>query len=141
MLHVAILTIGKSKERWLDEALAEFYKRLTGQIAITIELARDDAHLEQIVKKHPRPILLDPQGKQLTSEEFTTFFYREIEQGGSRLAFVIGGPEGLPPTLLNARIPMISLSRMTLTHQMVRLMLVEQIYRAYEIHRGSGYHK
>jgi 23S rRNA (pseudouridine1915-N3)-methyltransferase len=141
MLHVTIFTIGKCKERWLDEALAEFYKRLTGQISITIELARDDAHLEQMVKKHQRAVLLDPKGKEVTSEEFTSFFYREIEQGGSHLAFVIGGPDGLTKSIKEGGYPMISLSKMTLTHQMVRLLLVEQVYRAYEINRGTGYHK
>ena len=68
--------------------------------------------------------------------------YKKLEEGGATLTFVIGGFAGLPQDVKDDKtIPLISLSKMTWTHQMCRLLLIEQVYRASEIHRGSGYHK
>jgi len=85
-------------------------------------------------------VLLDPFGKETTSEVFTEKFYNWVEQGGSRIVFVIGGAEGLPPELRSGsaldshqKPILISLSQLTFTHQFARLVLIEQIYRASEI--------
>jgi 23S rRNA (pseudouridine1915-N3)-methyltransferase len=111
-------------------------------------------------------VLLDPRGQALTSEEFASCFYGWSESGGSRLTFVIGGAEGLPDELRSQpssnissnssnrkmmmrsstlsssdRPTLISLSSLTFTHQMARVLLMEQIYRATEIRKGSDYHK
>lgn len=101
---------------------------------------RDDLHLLQLCEKEPYIIALDPKGVCLTSEAFTTFFYNHIKEAGSRLTFIIGGPNGLPNELKHVR-AYLSLSPMTFTHQMSRLILVEQLYRAVEIEKGSSYHK
>ena len=85
-------------------------------------------------------IALDPLGKTCTSEEFCELLFAAIERGGSRLSFIIGGAEGLPKEV-RADAKLVSLSRLTFTHQMARLVLAEQIYRATEIRKGSGYHK
>ena len=140
MLKVKILSVGKTKESWLSEALEEYLKRLKPLMEIEFSLARHDAHLEELAAKEPALICLDSTGKLMDSEEFSAFFYNKIQEGGSRLAFIIGGPEGLPPTL-KKRGSLISLSPLTFTHQMVRLILVEQIYRSTEIAKGSNYHK
>lgn len=139
MLKVKILTIGKSKEAWLDEALEEFYKRLRTQLQFEWVFAKDDAQLIQSCEKEGLVIAMDPLGKQLDSVEFSKYFLEKMETNGARLAFVIGGPEGLPKELRKGE--MLSFSRMTFTHQIVRIVLVEQIYRALEIARGSPYHK
>jgi 23S rRNA (pseudouridine1915-N3)-methyltransferase len=86
-------------------------------------------------------VLLDPKGKMCTSEEFCEQLYEWLDQGGSRLAFVIGGAEGLPEDLRQSSITKLSLSKLTFTHQFARTLLMEQIYRASEIRKGSGYHK
>jgi 23S rRNA (pseudouridine1915-N3)-methyltransferase len=101
-------------------------------------------------------VLLDPTGVTKTSERLADDIYVWLDQGGSRLTFVIGGAEGLPPELKypsnnnnnsnngaasKAPIRMISLSALTFTHQFARMLLIEQIYRATEIRKGSGYHK
>ena len=83
----------------------------------------------------------DVVGIQCTSVEFAARLYEALEAGGSRLTFYIGGAEGLPPSLKADPKRLISLSKMTFTHQMARLLLVEQVYRATEIRRGSAYHK
>lgn len=89
-------------------------------------------------------VCLDEGGSQMDSLAFSEFLFENLEHGGSRLTFVVGGAEGLPPGL--KRNPpqggaKLSLSKMTLTHLWARALLAEQIYRASEIRRGSKYHK
>lgn len=139
MLKIKILTIGKTKESWLDEALEEFYKRLRSQIQFEWVFAKDNEQLIQWCAREPLVVALDPLGKQLDSVEFSKYFIEKVETNGARLAFVIGGAEGLPAELRKGE--MISFSRLTFTHQIVRIILVEQVYRALEIARGSPYHK
>jgi 23S rRNA (pseudouridine1915-N3)-methyltransferase len=140
MLKLKILSVGKTKESWLEEALKEYLKRLQSAVQIEFIWAKDDLHLVELAKKEPFCFSLDPAGRLFTSEEFSVFLDQCWEKGGSRLAIVIGGAEGLPPEL-KANTPLVSLSPLTFTHQMARLLLVEQIYRACEIKKGSRYHK
>ncbi|MBT6928838.1 MAG: 23S rRNA (pseudouridine(1915)-N(3))-methyltransferase RlmH [Waddliaceae bacterium] len=140
MLKVKIITPGKTKEHWLKDALDEYCKRLSGAIAIEFVYPRDDAHLVSLVDKEKLCLALDPFGDVVTSEGFCKILYKAFEEGGSRVSFVIGGPEGLPD-VVRKRCNMLRLSSMTFTHQMTRLILLEQIYRAAEIYRGSSYHK
>lgn len=134
MHHIKILTIGKTKEPWLIDALGEYKKRLTPHAKISLELVRSDDALVQKATSEPNLICLDPAGKTHTSESFATLIAAH-----SRHTFVIGGPDGLPPPLRTY--PLLSLSALTFTHQITRLILYEQIYRAFEINRGSSYHK
>jgi len=85
-------------------------------------------------------IAMDETGKQLTSNDFSSFVFKSFEGGGASISFIIGGAEGLP-AMIQSTYPLISLSLMTWTHQMARLLLIEQIYRASEIKKGSKYHK
>lgn len=137
MIKIRILSIGKNKESWLDTALKEYTDRLKRAVKIDWVFVETDFELEKKIEGHT--LALDPQGKLLTSEAFSSFLLKEVEKGGSRLTFIIGGAEGLPPHL--KKFPLISLSPLTFTHQMARLILIEQIYRAFEIERGSPYHK
>lgn len=133
MLKIKIFSPGKTKESWLLEALAEYEKRLTG--SIVIEWDHSD-------KEPDTPyICLDPEGKLLSSEDFSKFLFKAWEQGGSRLSIVIGGPEGLSSEILKKASSIISLSKLTFTHQITRLVLLEQVYRALQIQKGSPYHK
>ena len=136
MFKVKVLTIGKCKEKWLSEALAEYEKRLQGKLAIEWRLAKDDPQLIEWANQEAF-IALDPKGELLTSEAWS----EKMIALGLRLTFVIGGAEGLPPTLLRQARFRWSLSPLTFTHQITRLILVEQLYRATEIERGSQYHK
>jgi 23S rRNA (pseudouridine1915-N3)-methyltransferase len=140
MLKLKILSIGKSKEKWLEEALREYTKRLKPYMTIEWLWAKDNAQLIEWAQKEPLFICLDPAGCLFTSEQFAVFLEQLWEKNRSRLTIVIGGPEGLPPILIQ-RAQLISLSPLTFTHQMTRLILIEQIYRALEINRGSSYHK
>lgn len=140
MYKIKVLTIGKIKEEWLDQALNEYYKRLKTQADVEFCLAKNDEQLLSWIDKESRVICLDAEGKMLNSEAFSHFLLSQLEAGGSRLTFVIGGADGLPRTL-KEKYPLVSFSKLTFTHQLVRLILVEQIYRALEIAKGSKYHK
>lgn len=139
-MKITVYSVGKTKEPWLEAACEEYVKRLTPYTAISFEWAKDDDQLIKLTSKERLLLCLDPGGKQYTSEEFSSLITQMMEKGGARLGIVIGGPEGLPPKLREERW-LLSLSKMTFTHQCVRLIILEQIYRAFEIARGSPYHK
>lgn len=138
MFKVKVITQGKAKEPWLNEALAEYEKRLTGKMQIEWILVDKPKELEDKALKEPHLIALDVRGKSLTSEQFSQALF---SNWGSRPSFVIGGAEGLHPAILTHAKYRFSLSSLTFTHQMVRLILIEQLYRALEIEQGSSYHK
>mmetsp|Transcript_67031 Transcript_67031/g.111424 ORF Transcript_67031/g.111424 Transcript_67031/m.111424 type:complete len:179 (-) Transcript_67031:44-580(-) len=138
--RVRIVSVGKTKEVWLQEAIGEYTKRLRATLDVQCEWVRDDRALVAEAQR-PGCIVLDERGSQCSSEEFSHILFDALEQGGSRLSFIIGAADGLPPSIRNGPHRLLSLSRMTFTHQMARLLLVEQIYRACEIRRGSKYHR
>ncbi|HSX14077.1 MAG TPA: 23S rRNA (pseudouridine(1915)-N(3))-methyltransferase RlmH [Chlamydiales bacterium] len=135
MFKVKVITEGKIKEPWLIEALSMYEKRLKGKMEIEWVIVDD---LEEKVLKEPSFIALDIQGKSISSEQMSRSLFNEW---GSRPTFVIGGAVGLSQKVLHAAKYRISFSSLTFTHQMVRLILVEQLYRALEIEEGSSYHK
>ncbi len=138
MFKIRVLSVGKTKESWLDEGIHEYVKRLQPTATFEFVWAKNDAHLIQLSVGHLL-ICLDPAGAMMTSEQFASLLEAKLVQGGSRITFVIGGPEGLPPEL--KKDTLLSLSPMTTTHQIARLLILEQIYRAFEILKGSPYHK
>jgi 23S rRNA (pseudouridine1915-N3)-methyltransferase len=130
MMRIKIISPGKNKEPWLIEALSEYEKRLTRV-----------AKIEWIFPKKLTLInenysLLDVKGKYLSSEDFSSFLMSKPSH-----IFVIGGPMGPPKNITDNATSKFSLSPLTFTHQLVRLVLVEQIYRGFEIFKGSAYHK
>lgn len=141
MIKIKIYSVGKTKEEWLQSALALYEERLKSSLSFEWILAKNDEQLKQFLEKEANFICLDPLGKQHSSEEFSLFFRKSIQEAGSRLSFVIGGPEGVAPPLKAKSKALLSFSRLTFTHQIARLILVEQIYRTLEIEKGSSYHK
>ena len=141
MFRVKIITIGKTKEPWLELALEEYENRLKRTLAIDWILARDLESFERFVQKEKSYIALDPKGQCFSSEKFSSWFMQQLINGKSRLVLIIGGAEGIPAQILQQAQARISLSPLTFTHQLTRLVLLEQIYRAFEITKGSPYHK
>jgi 23S rRNA (pseudouridine1915-N3)-methyltransferase len=137
MIKVKIFTVGKTKERWLQEAIDAYLKRLSSQMTVEWAYAKNDTQLLSFLKKESSYICLDPKGTAFSSEAFSKW----LTQRGSRLTFVIGGAQGLERAVLSEASALISLSPLTFTHQLARLILVEQLYRACEIEKGSSYHK
>jgi 23S rRNA (pseudouridine1915-N3)-methyltransferase len=140
MLKLKILSVGKTKEKWLDEAFSEYVKRLKPSVQIECLWAKDSSQLMEWAQKESSYLCLDPAGSLFTSEELAHFLFQQWEKNGSRLTLIIGGAEGLP-TELKQKGLLISLSPLTFTHQITRLVLIEQVYRTIEIQKGSHYHK
>jgi 23S rRNA (pseudouridine1915-N3)-methyltransferase len=138
---LAILTVGKAKEPWLQIALEEYTKRLQSATRIEWRLAKDDKTLSKWLLDESHFIALDPKGKLQDSEVFAAFLFKEWERRGSSLTFAIGGAEGFSDELRAKASHLVSLSPLTFTHQITRLILLEQIYRAFAIRDGSLYHK
>jgi 23S rRNA (pseudouridine1915-N3)-methyltransferase len=137
MIKVKIFTIGKTKEPWLQEALEEYTKRLQPYMTIDWHLAKSDSQLSLLLEKEPSYICLDPSGRSFTSTAFSKWLYKQ----GSRLIFAIGGAEGFSENIRANASFLLNLSSLTFTHQLTRLILLEQLYRAVEIEKGTSYHK
>jgi 23S rRNA (pseudouridine1915-N3)-methyltransferase len=148
--------IGKTDNVLYDQLIADYAERLNHYLpfsSIVIPDIRKTENMPQQLRKDKeadqllreiRPgdhcVLLDERGKERTSEEFAAFLGRHINSGCKRLVFIIGGPYGFSDKLYAAVADRISLSRMTFSHQMVRLIFIEQAYRGMTILRNEGYH-
>ena len=154
-MKITILTVGKIKEKYLKDAIAEYAKRLSRYCKLeivevadekTIENARQirDKEAERLMKyirEDAYVITLEIKGKQLTSEELSEKINQLGIQGKSHIIFVIGGSIGLGDEILKRSDYALSFSKMTFPHQLMRVILLEQIYRSYRIINGEPYHK
>jgi 23S rRNA (pseudouridine1915-N3)-methyltransferase len=159
MNRIRIVAVGKIKEKYLTEGIREFVKRLgpfcrLEIIEIDEERMPDDpsaaekektiaAEGERLLKKVPIAsylIVLDVAGQPLSSEELAKKIAALSTAGRGDITFLIGGAFGLSPAVLAAAQERLSFSHMTFTHQMIRLLLLEQVYRAFKINRGEKYH-
>ena len=159
-MKIKIVTVGKLKEKYLKDGIAEYSKRLSRFANLEmIELADEktpdrasDSENQKILELEGTRILskigdrdfvivLAIEGKTLSSEEFSKQLEQAPINGFSTLTFVIGGSLGLSPKVKKRANLSISFGRLTLPHQLMRLVLVEQIYRVFTIQQGSPYHK
>lgn len=159
-MKIKIVTVGKLKEKYLRDGIAEYSKRLSRFANLEmIELADEktpdrasDSENQKILELEGTRILskigdrdfvivLAIEGKTLSSEEFSKQLEQAPINGFSTLTFVIGGSLGLSPQVKKRANLSISFGRLTLPHQLMRLVLVEQIYRSFTIQQGSPYHK
>ncbi|GAB4236732.1 MAG: 23S rRNA (pseudouridine(1915)-N(3))-methyltransferase RlmH [Chlamydiales bacterium] len=140
MIKITVLAVGKTKESWVSEACKEYRIRLNKWANVTEKYTKNNLQLEELTKTEPGCICLDPEGKTYDSKEFACFLEESWIAAGARLTLIIGGPEGLPETL-KKRFPCISLSALTFTHQVVRVILFEQLYRAFTILNHLPYHR
>ena len=158
-MKITIACVGKIKEKYLIAGIDEFTKRLTPfckleTVATNEEKMPDNpspAEKEQVLEKETQRllaiipensyvILLDVIGKQLSSPELASKIDALALNGNSHITFVIGGAFGYTDALRKRADYALSFSKMTFTHQMIRLLLIEQIYRAFKISRGEKYH-
>ncbi|WP_077215185.1 23S rRNA (pseudouridine(1915)-N(3))-methyltransferase RlmH [Bacillus dakarensis] len=159
-MHISLVTVGKLKEKYLKQGIEEYLKRLSSYAKVeVIEVSDEKApeelsatEMEQVKQKEGERILakispdtyviaLAIQGKQKSSEELAELLDKLATYGKSKIAFIIGGSLGLSDEVLNRADEHLSFSKMTFPHQLMRLILVEQVYRAYRINRGEPYHK
>lgn len=142
-----MVVVGKLKEKFLIEGVAEYLKRLRPFVKIEIREVAEQKTVEDEGKKLLAQVpkenflcVLDVRGEFLTSEGFAKKIADLNLHGVSDITFIIGGAFGLSEEVKNAADFRLSFSPMTFTHQMARLILVEQIYRAFKINRGEPYH-
>ena len=155
-MKVALLLVGKTVNKHFVELIDDYASRLTHYVGfdiITIPELKNTKNLtadqqkqqegELILKQlqaGDHVVLLDEHGKELRSVEFSRLMEQRMQMVSKRMVFVIGGPYGFSPEVYAKANEKLSLSRMTFSHQMVRLIFVEQLYRAMTIMRGEPYH-
>ena len=148
MLRVTLITCGRLKEKYLRDAVNEYKKRLSGYAEL-IEKELDDgpdmkseaARIEKAVPAGAYIITLEIEGRELTSEGFASQLERLMSGGVSHICFIIGGSDGLMQEIKDSAGMHLSFSRMTFPHQLMRVIFLEQLYRAFRIIRGEPYHK
>lgn len=155
-MEIELLTVGKTTIRFVEEGIAEYSKRLKHYIPYSIKSLPDvknaskmdqakqkEAEGEKILETISNSdfvVLLDERGKQYSSIEFSAFLEKQMISGRRKVVFVVGGPYGFSPPVYDRADSLLSLSKMTFNHEMVRLFFTEQIYRAMTILRGEPYH-
>ena len=133
--------MGKVRKRWVQDGIATYLKRLPG---LTITEVRDSTPekeadvIRQFLRSDELPVILMEQGRTLDSVAFSR---KLASYGSQRLAFVIGGADGITADLKASATWQLSLSPMTFPHELARLLLLEQLFRAQAIHSGSPYHR
>lgn len=151
-----LLMIGRTDEAWLGTGIAEYFKRITRYIPfqdmVIADIKKSKNTTESIVKEKEGElilkqvsvgdilVLLDENGKQFTSREFSSFMEKQMVGGVRNLFFVIGGAYGFSEAVYARADHKLGLSRMTFSHQMVRLIFAEQLYRAMTILKNEPYH-
>ncbi|MDO5732225.1 MAG: 23S rRNA (pseudouridine(1915)-N(3))-methyltransferase RlmH [Eubacteriales bacterium] len=154
-MRLDLICVGQLKERYLRDAYAEYAKRLGRYVDFHCVEIKDcpdripdlRAKAEEaagIIAKVPAKsyvIAMDERGQQMDSLHFSELLFEGFEQGQSQLSFIIGGSRGLDDSLRQSADALVSMGKMTMSHQIFRIVLLEQIYRAFKIHYGEPYHK
>jgi len=157
MVNVKIIVVGKTKYSWLEQGLLHYFKLLKKYLDLSLITIKDekitsskssdlilDKEAERILKHFDKKsfrLVLDSKGKMLSSEDLAQLFSDQMNKGYSDFTFIVGGPLGLSQKVVKNCHFKLSLSNMTFTHQLSRLFLLEQIYRAFSIIKGEKYHK
>lgn len=159
-MKIDLIVVGKIKDKNLSCLIQEYLKRLSGYATLNIVEVADESMSERpndfeiskaienegarILKKIDKAnyvVIFDLVDKQLDSVQFASYLQQKLDRYGSHICFVIGGSYGLSNEVKKRANDAISLSRMTFTHQMARLIVIEQIYRAFKINHNEVYHK
>lgn len=155
-MKITLLTIGKTDNKNLQQLIEEYSNRLKHYITFNLEVIPDIKKVKNVseklqkqiegveilkrITKQDALILLDENGKTLTSVGFSEFLQKKMNSGIKNLVFVIGGPYGFSEEVYTRATNKLSLSAMTFSHQMVRLFFIEQLYRGFTILRNEPYH-
>ncbi|TYB77221.1 23S rRNA (pseudouridine(1915)-N(3))-methyltransferase RlmH [Bizionia myxarmorum] len=155
-MTIKLLAIGKTDNKQLQTLIDDYQKRLSHYIKFEFEIIPDLKKVKNLSESQQKEkegelilakltatdvlILLDENGKQFDSVEFSEYLQKHMNSGVKQLVFVIGGPYGFSEAIYKKAQGKLSLSKMTFSHQMIRLFIVEQFYRAYTILKNEPYH-
>ena len=155
-MKICLLVIGKTDAPYIRAGIEEYEKRMGKYVNYEMKVLSDvknSKHMSEEVQKEKEGellleqlqtgdfvVLLDEKGKQLNSVEFSTYVAQKMQLGIKRMVFIIGGPYGFTGKVYERGNDKISLSKMTFSHQMVRMIFIEQLYRAMTIWKGEPYH-
>lgn len=155
-MQIKLIAIGKTDDKQLLQLIEQYQKRLKHYIKFNIDIIPDIKNVKNLSEKQQKEkegelilkkinstdvlVLLDENGKQFSSIEFSAYLQKKMNTGIKQLVFVIGGPYGFSETVYQKAQGKISLSKMTFSHQMIRLFVVEQIYRGFTILKNEPYH-
>ena len=136
-MKIKFVVVGKTVEKYLIQGCEEYLKRIKKYVNFEYVVLKD---LSSLLQDKSYKILLDENGKEFTSKEFSIFLEKKMVNLSKDITFVVGGPYGFDDDIKAISDFEISLSKMTFSHQMVRLIFLEQLYRAFTIMRGEPYH-
>ena len=155
-MKITLLAIGKTNARFLQEGIDQYTKRLSHYIPFELKILPDVKTTKALTNEKQKEMegqmfmsvigqgdwvtLLDEKGKEFTSREFASYIDKKTITIPKNLIFIIGGPYGFSQEMYNRATEKLSLSKMTFSHEMIRLFFVEQIYRAMTILKGEPYH-
>lgn len=155
-MEITLIVIGKTNAKYLIEGLDEYTRRLKHYITYNINVIPDIKNTKNLSEEQQKEtegklilnalkpgdfiVLLDERGKEFSSMQFSDYLQRKMNSGLRRLVFVVGGPYGFSKDIYSKADEKLSLSKMTFSHEMIRLFFTEQIYRAMTIIRGEPYH-
>ncbi len=155
-MKIKLLAVGKTDDKNLNQLIELYQNRLKHYVKFEIEIIPDIKNVKNLSEAQQREkegdfilaklqntdqlILLDDKGKQYTSIEFSQFLQKKMNSGIKQLVLVIGGPYGFSDAVYKKANGKLSLSKMTFSHQMIRLFIVEQIYRGFTILKNEPYH-
>lgn len=152
-MKLLIIQVGKTADEYLKEGIGIYTKRIANYLELEVETVKPSLKKDKLIaiqeeeksilskiKQGDFLVVLDEKGEELGSRQLAVKIQKWMERGVGRIVFIIGGAFGISPELKKRTDFIFSVSKLTFTHQMVRLILVEQIYRSMTILRNEGYH-
>jgi len=155
-VKLCIICMGRTREQFIQDGIEKYLRYLKPYAPAELKILREEkiedlrdaprvrkleaAKIGKALSPGAHVVALDERGREFTSHEFAAFLDKTLEKGTRELAFVLGGAMGLDETVTGKANTVLALSRWTLTHEMARLVLLEQLYRAFTIIKGKTYH-
>lgn len=155
-MEIRLLTVGKTSVKFVKEGIEEYSGRLRHYVNFSIESVADIRNTRKMTETQQKEaegkslldnlspsdfvVLLDEHGREYTSPDFASWLEKRMAAGYKRIIFIVGGPYGFSPEVYKRADAKLSLSLMTFPHELIRLLFVEQLYRAFTILRGEPYH-
>ncbi len=156
IMKLTIIQVGKTEEKYLRDGLSEYYSRIRKYVPLEVVTVAQAGNKRNkpvqlikteeaaVIEKNFRGgdiiVMLDEKGEQLRSRDFAAYLQKNMNTGPKRILFIIGGPWGLDENIKQKADTILAVSSMTFSHQLVRLLFAEQLYRALTIIRGIPYH-